>query len=229
MNWSEDYIGKIIHGDCLEVMKDIPDKSIDLVLTDPPYHFDRDNGTGRFRDFYETLTPADMEIAYREIYRILKPTCHLYSFCSKDYIFWFHSLLLRAGFKYLNLLIWDKKHIKMGYHYRNRAEFIFFMSKDKAKKTNRDDIANILVEWVKDSRCGEGLHPSVKPLNVSTTLTEMSTSSSDLILDPFSGSGTTAIACHRLKRRFICIEKEKKYVDLSRKRLEEERAQQKLF
>lgn len=72
-------------------------------------------------------------------------------------------------------------------------------------------------------------HPTQKPISLISYLLERSTNPDMLVLDPFSGSGTTAIACHRLKRRFICIEKDKDYWKASCKRLEEEQRQGTLF
>ena len=68
-----------------------------------------------------------------------------------------------------------------------------------------------------------------KPLNLFANLVNISSNENDLVLDCFSGSGTTAIACHRLKRRFICIEKDKDYWEASVKRLEDEQRQGTLF
>lgn len=72
-------------------------------------------------------------------------------------------------------------------------------------------------------------HPTIKPLGIFETLVKNSSRENDLVLDCFSGSGTTAIACHRLNRRFICIEKDKEYFEASVKRLEDERKQLSLF
>lgn len=72
-------------------------------------------------------------------------------------------------------------------------------------------------------------HPTIKPLGIFETLVKNSSRENDLVLDCFSGSGTTAIACHRLNRRFICIEKDKEYWEASVKRLEDERKQLSLF
>lgn len=72
-------------------------------------------------------------------------------------------------------------------------------------------------------------HPTIKPLGIFETLVKNSSRENDLVLDCFSGSGTTAIACHRLNRRFICIEKDKDYYEASVKRLEDAQKQLTLF
>lgn len=71
-------------------------------------------------------------------------------------------------------------------------------------------------------------HPTIKPLKIFETLIKNSTHENDLVLDCFSGSGTTAVACHNLNRRFICIEKDKEYWKKSVERLEIAQAQQKI-
>jgi site-specific DNA-methyltransferase (adenine-specific) len=72
-------------------------------------------------------------------------------------------------------------------------------------------------------------HPTQKPINLISYLIERSSRKNDLILDCFSGSGTTAVACHNLNRRFICIEKDEDYYKASVERLENAKAQLKLF
>ena len=72
-------------------------------------------------------------------------------------------------------------------------------------------------------------HPTIKPIGIFQTLINNSSKENDLVLDCFSGSGTTAIACHNLKRRFICIEKDKDYYEASVKRLEDAQKQLTLF
>lgn len=79
------------------------------------------------------------------------------------------------------------------------------------------------------SKTQNELHPTQKPVNLFSLLVDKSTKENDLVLDCFSGSGTTAIACHNLKRNFICIEKDKDYYEASVKRLEEHKRQVNLF
>ena len=82
--------------------------------------------------------------------------------------------------------------------------------------------------FIRDDK-SERIHPTQKPIELFERCLQEFSNENDLILDCFSGSGTTAIACHRLKRRFICIEKDKDYYEASVKRLEEEQRQGVLF
>lgn len=83
--------------------------------------------------------------------------------------------------------------------------------------------------FVNEDKSQIRIHPTQKPIKLFEQILQDFSNENDLVLDCFSGSGTTAIACHRLKRRFICIEKDKEYYEASVKRLEDEQRQGVLF
>jgi len=200
----DDNLNTIIEGDCLEVMKQIPDKSIDLVLTDPPY------GTGISKNPVRQMHAKkewDNEIPteeyFREIFRI-----------SKNQIIWggnYFSLPPSQGF-----LIWDKKQPEN--FSLAMCEYAYSSFQNPAKIHR----LSVLEERGKQ-------HPTQKPVKLFKWILAKYTEEGQTVLDPFAGSGTTAIACHDLKRNFICIEKELEYVAISQKRLDEARMQLSLF
>lgn len=227
----KDLINKIHNADCLEFMKQLPDKSIDLVLTDPPYGM---NYTRHIENKkFDNITNDDNLIwlgEYCETTKIIsKNNAHIYIFCSWHNIDIFKSILQKY-FHFKNLLIWDKNSQGMGdlrTDYGCGYEFICFCTntKEKMKSLNGTRDNNI----VKIPNCINDIHPTQKPIQLFEYLINKSSNENDLVLDCFSGSGTTAIACSELKRNFICIEKDKGYYEASCQRLENYNKQLKLF
>lgn len=112
---------------------------VDLWITDPPYPFNNQNGTGRF-DFkegvdymYDRLTWKDLGDIYSKMYISSSEGARAYVFCNRDGIETTKVLLEEAGWTFRNLLIWDKIRLGGGYHWRNSAEFIVYASRGKPK------------------------------------------------------------------------------------------------
>lgn len=231
--------GKIINADCMDILKQLPDKCIDLVLTDPPYGIgflskrtdhQREIENDKYEDFAK-LYPKWIA----EFKRLLTDTGVCCCCCGggggKTPVSQEFTLeAVRQGFNLIQTIIWDKQTIGLGWHYRPSYETIVVLSKSKDKYnwcTERKDVSNIV-------RMGniipqKGDHPTPKPVPLMEHFLELHSKEGDLVLEPFSGSGTTAIACHRLKRRFICIEKDPEYWAKSCERLKAEQAQLQLF
>ena len=211
MKYPDDFINKVICGDCLKVMKDMIDKSVDLVLTDPPYGTKTNQRgdsfmIGEFSNILPLVLP--------EIYRVLKPNGAFYCFTSWTQM---SEWLLRFQqyFKLQNLLIWDKKRHSGCYSpssWQFTWEGIFFGIKGKRKirKYQKD----VLISEEKGKRIA-----MQKPVDIVEKLIEASSDEGMVILDPFIGSGTTAVACKRLKRNYIGIDISKKYCELARQRI----------
>jgi len=207
-----DYINQIIQGDCLEVMKGIPDKSVDLVVTDPPYGiaYKKKGEISMIGDYGNVLG-----LVLPDLYRVLKDNGAIYIFTSfkllGDWLYRFQSY-----FKMHNLLIWDKKRnsgLQMGFNYGFRYEMIFFGSKGLHKlKGYYDDV--LIFDKVKKRQ-----HPTQKPLDLIKKIIELSSNEGDIINDPFLGSGTTAVACKELGRRYIGIEISPEYCEIARRRI----------
>lgn len=209
-------LNKVHHWDCLELMRLIPDKSIDLVLTDPPYwmefqswyrqekhlKIDNDNNMDWVEDFI------------LECKRVISDEWHIYLFFSHHNIEIILSYV-KKHLRYKSILVWEKNNTWMWdleWDYAPKFEFIIFCG---GKKLNNGRDANIL----KFDRTDNELHPTQKPVIMMKYLLEKSSKEWDIVLDPFLWSWTTAIACKELWRNFIGIEKEQKYVDIANKRL----------
>lgn len=218
---------RIINADCMEILKQLPDKCIDLVLTDPPYGMNYQSG--RREQKYEKIQDDNnldwLPMFLSELKRVSKDDAIWYVFCSWHNVDKFKQEIEKVK-NVKNILIWNKNNFGSGdlfCDYAPKYEMIIFCNENK--KLNGNRIANVL----NFAKTGNELHPTQKPIDLFGVLVQKGSQENDLVLDCFSGSGTTAIACHRLKRRFICIEKDKDYYEASVKRLEDEQRQGTLF
>lgn len=206
-------------GDCLEVMKELPDKSIDAVVTDPPFKLDQAYTSNVDADNLEAVTlifPSS-----RELLRVCKEGS-----CAA--IFYDTRILPIAlfafrdnGWKYLRALTfyrrWGYAHILHGW--MSTSDFVLLFSKPGRKPEFWGRYYHDT--YVKETKeAGGTKHPAQKPEELCRQLVERLSPPSGIVLDPFMGSGTTGVACERLSRKFIGIEKERKYFDIACKRID---------
>ena len=205
MNWPDSFINEVIQGDCLEVMKQMPDKCVDLVVTDPPYGIGEDirkadsSGRTKFDDGRWDLTIPPKEY-FDEIFRI-----------SKNQIIWGGNYFIEQGLKNSRCwLSWDKIQ-----EFTGADMELAWTSFDKSAKVFRMS----RVEFHGSEHKG---HPTQKPTELMKWCLQNYSTENDLILDPFLGSGTTAVAAKQLGRKFIGIEISEKYCEIARGRLRQE-------
>ena len=219
----------VICGDASEVLKEITSQSIDLIITDPPYFLPaRHYETRRYfkRNFADLgILEGFFKAIFSEIERILKPTGTFYIFCDgQSYpLFYYYSYFIA---KSVRPLIWDKLTSINGYTWRHQHELILFaeMPKAKVRTTGDGDILRCRAVPI-DQR----MHPAQKPLELIKILILKSSEENDIILDMFSGSGTTLLAAKEVKRRFIGIELNEDYVKIANQRLSESSSQSRLL
>lgn len=211
----------IYNGDCLSVMKSFPDKSFDLVLTDPPYGM---NYQSSWRtDKHEMIAFDDPEDTtwlipfLKETYRVLKDDSHAYIF-TNDYLFSkFQEWMPHCGFDVKRTLVWVKNNHTSGDlegDYANKTEWVIFAHKGRRLLRGGRD-TNVL----NFARVNTDNHPTEKPVDLCAYLIGKSTEEGQTILDPFMGSGTTLVAAKNLKRKAVGIELSKKYCDVAVSRL----------
>lgn len=224
MEYPIDFINKIICGDCLEVMKNIPDKSVDIVLTDPPYGMNyqsaRRTATPQFEKIENDVSLEWIKPFIKEAYRVLKDNTHIYLFCNDYAISDFRWELESVGFTPKRTLVWVKNNHTSGDlegDYGNKTEFILYAQKGRRALNGKRE-TNVL----NARRVPTMVHPTEKPIDLFAFLIRKSSEENDIILDPFLGSGTTAVAAKQLKRNFIGIELSEKYCEISRQRLRQE-------
>lgn len=193
----------------------MPANSVDLVLTDPPYEsLEKHRAIGTTtrlkhskassNDWFAIFPNSRFPELFAEVHRVLRKDRHLYLFCDPETAFVAKPLAEAAGFKFWKPLVWDKKRIGMGYHYRARYEFVLFFEKGKRK------LADLGVsDIIECPRIYNG-YPTEKPVEVSEVLINQSTQPGELVIDPFMGSGSVGVAALRLGRQFagadVCAE-----------------------
>lgn len=223
----ESITNQIINADCMDILKQLPDKCIDLVLTDPPYGINASSKnflrqgkqTGKSKcvsGLNYKISNWDKDIPEKQVFEEIKRV-------SKNQIIFGGNYFVDFLTNSSCWLVWDKL---TGDNLYADCELAYTSFKSAVKKYTylwkgmlQEDMKN------KDIR----IHPTQKPLKLFEMILRDYSNENDLILDCFSGSGTTAVACHNLKRRFICIEKDYDYWKASVERLENAQAQLKLF
>ncbi len=212
-------INQIIEGDCLRELPKLPEKSVDVLYTDFPYGMNKDFGNES-----DGLKESKrlIEQSLKESFRVLRWDCPA--------IFWFHpariDLLLEAMKKErftFRRLLWMYKSNDIAYPWQGwmcKSEVIIIASKGELKLPKPESYDNDCYVFAHNGGDGDFFHPSVKPLIVTEKLILKVSSPNDIILDFFSGSGTTLVACQKLNRRFIGIEINPQYCEIARKRIQ---------
>lgn len=211
-------------------MKNIPDGSIDLVVTDPPYK----TITGGDSDGKNSTRPKGMLSGNRklfahqnnikpsqwipELFRVLKEGSHCYIFTNhlnmKDMLIESE----RAGFKLHNILVWEKNNCTPSQFYMKNCEYILFLRKGKAKWIRNIGGSKTVHQF--QNIIGRKVHPTEKPVELMQYYVENSSSDDGLVLDPFMGSGPTGVACLNSGRDFIGIELDEEYFRIAKDRIE---------
>lgn len=215
-------INKIYNIDCLIGMKDIPDHSIDLIITDPPYL--KGYSTGHRKNVKRNTTKImnddhfDLDALFSEYKRILKEDGHLYVFGCWQTSDKFKQALEKY-FKIKSKLIWIKNNWTAGdlfWTYGQSYEEIWFATNGRKKLNGKRDRDCLFYNRVSGKK---QLHLNQKPLELIQFLIEKSSNENDIVFDGFMGSGTTAIACLNTKRNYIGFEIDKKYFNIAENRI----------
>ena len=221
-------------GDCLERMKDIPDKSIDLIATDPPYLISSINGGGtinnkmKLNKSLQDLTIVDITKGYdielfgKEFVRIMKEI-NIYFWCNKRQIpDYFNFYVNQLKCKY-EVLCWHKTNALPTYSnkYLTDTEYCLYFHKGKGKcfPQSYEDAKTYYIAPSNQSDKRKFKHPTIKPLDFMEKIIRNSTRENAIVLDPFMGSGTTGVAAANTGRKFIGIELDEKYFETAKQRI----------
>lgn len=220
---------EITNEDNKQLMARYPDGYFDLILTDPPFGMEFNSGHRKVK--HDKIKDDDnllwLPEFLKETKRISKPDAHHYYFCSNHFVDVFVSEIKKAGLPYKNILVWEKNNTGMGDlfgDYAPQYEFIIFCSNGTKKLNGRRD-SNI----IKAKKQSNDLHPTQKPEYLMRYLLNKSSNQNDIVLDPFMGSGTTAVSCQIENRKFVGCDIEKKYYDVCMKRIQVLQNQTTLF
>ena len=242
-------INKIYCMDCIKFLKQIPNNSIDLIITDPPYMISQKGNKIIRKNLNSKSMKRNMDIKldfgewdnfesekeffnfteswFKECVRVLKDKSWIYVCFSKEKIGYFEILSKKYGLKTRTIYTWVKSNPCPSFkkvNYNSGTEFIWVGSKGDCKIKNflkQVEMNNYMITPNKSSY-GVTSHPTEKPLVLFKRFIQTSSNEGDLVLDCFVGGGTTAVACKELKRNFIGCDNNQEYVDITNKRLEQE-------
>ena len=215
----------LMHGDCLERMKEIPDGSVDMVLTDPPYNIARENNfstMGRSGiDFGEWDKGADLFSYIDECFRVLSKNGSFVVFNDWRNLGDIARYAENVGFVTKDMLRLEKTNPmprNRDRRYITDYECAIWFVMPKAKWTfNRQDDAYQRPKFV--CSVDKGLHPTQKSLSLIEQLLNIHTNKNETVLDPFMGSGTTGVAAANLGRNFVGIELDESYYQVAEERI----------
>ena len=215
----------IYNEDCLEGMKRIPDKSIDMILTDPPYGMNYQSGRRTVSPQFEKIKGDGNVMGWLpnvldEMHRVLKEDTAVYMFASWHNIDIFKSEFEKR-FKLKNIIVWNKNNHGSGdlkAAYAPKYELILYGHKGRSlfRGKRLPDVQDY-----KKVPGKEMLHPTEKPIDMLEVFIRNNSDPNCNILDPFMGSGTTAIAAINTNRNFIGFELDETYYNLSLQRIAE--------
>lgn len=217
----------IYNEDCLEGMKRIPNGSVDMVVTDPPYLIryktgHRKDKSHKFCHEIANDDNKDLITSYlKECYRILKDNTAAYVFCSSKTIDFFRQEAIKAGFVVKNAIIWVKNNGTAGdlkAQYGQQYEPILYLNKGRCfingkRITDVWSFPRVAAQYL--------IHQNQKPVPLIEQCINKSSQLGGVIFDGFMGSGTTAIACMNTNRNYLGFEIDKEYYELSIKRIKE--------
>lgn len=203
----------IVHGDCVKVLAEVPTRSVDLVLTDPPYvtRYTERNG----RAIPNPGNFAWLKPAFAEIHRVLKDDSFCICFYGWAHIDKYAQAFCESGLRPLGHLSFPKRYTSNTRFLRYQHECAYLLGKGDPKPP-RHPIGDV-IEWT--DYTGNRLHPSQKPVTLLMPLIDTFSSQGGLVLDPFAGSGSTLAAAKMLGRSWLGIELDAKYHAVATERL----------
>ena len=203
----------ILHADCIKALPMLPDRSIDFILTDPPYvvgYKSRDGRSIRNDDNDKWLKPA-----FAQMHRVLADDSFCVSFYGWPMADRFMQAYRAAGFRVVGHLMFPKSYASSTRFLRYQHESAHLLAKGNPRHPEKP-IGDV-IEW---KYTGNKLHPTQKPLSALLPLVETFSRPAATVLDPFSGSGSSLLAAKMLGRSYIGVEMDAKYHAIASKRLE---------
>ena len=235
----------VLLGDCIELIKEIPDASVDMVFTDPPYGHNNNNGDlisrreaalgkGDYVAERDNRAIANdgkeanevLQAILPEINRVLVPGGVLCCCCcggGPDPQFARWSLMLDASIGFKMAVVWDKGPMGMGWHYRRSYEMVLVAQKNGAACRWFDESNKVenVVRHIPKIIPSKDQHPTEKPIKLAQHFILLHSQQGDTILDPFCGSGSTGVAARMERREFIGFEIDPQWYEVAERRVSE--------
>ena len=225
---------------CLEGLKNLDNECIDLVFTDPPYYQYRAQNVEGLNNHKDVVTEFEfdgfasedeylkfLEDVLTECYRVCKPGASGYLWCGDDFVSYINKIVEKVGFKFRKVIHWHKTNpfpaINTRKMYANSMEIMVHFSKGSPSTWNDKEV-NEMHNFIEAPICmgnERTEHKTQKPLKVCIPFIEISSNEGDIVLDPFMGSGTTAIACLKTGRNFIGYEISEKFCGFINQRFQD--------
>lgn len=211
---------KLIHGDCLEIMKLMPDKSVDISFTSPPYNRKRNDKYEFFNDviddyfmFLCNFTENLLRITKKHVFINIQK-----NFYNKKDVF---KYIGRFSSEITEIIVWEKTNPMpaSGFNITNAYEMFIVLS-DKPLKANKTYTKNVITSSVNSDKISK-THKAVMKQEISDWFIKTFTEENDVILDCFMGLGTTGISCKKFNRDFIGIEIDENYFKIAEERINE--------
>lgn len=226
---------KLLQGDCLELLKGIPDESIDLIATDPPYLVSSTNGGGTINNIkklnkslsdlkknIDITQGYNIELYGEQFIRVMKQI-NIYLWCNKAQIPEYFDFYVKKHKCKFDIICWHKTNALPTYSnkYLSDTEYLLYFRKGSGKcfPQSYEDGKTFYIAPINHKDKKLYGHPTIKPLDITEKIIRNSTREGQLVLDPFMGSGTTGVACVNTDRKFIGIEIDKEYFDIAQKRV----------
>jgi len=234
----EKWLNQVICGDSLKILTQIPNNSVDLTLTDPPYELDwrqSINFKNRKTMFHHRKETQKWDIGIKKLYpllfkeldRIVKYSGSILIFTRSEYITYAVDAAKNNNFDNKCTIVWHKVNpipqVRKK-NYLSSIEMILWVARfdKKCPFTFNFKTQNEMHNFIEFPLCGgdeRWEHPTQKPLKLIEHLLSIHSNENDIVLDPFLGAGTTALACQNLNRKFIGIEINQKYANIAKQRL----------
>lgn len=216
---------EIQHGNCLQLLKKIEAESVDTIVADPPYsvpatHFYSMDMRWNRKWSDVSVMQTWWEQVVKEMKRVLKPTGHLFAFCNADSYAAFYPAIY-SQWQNVNCLVWDKMTPGMGNLWRRQHELIITGRNRKSYRTTNWGSGDVLKHRIVPA--SRRHHPAEKPVALLLELIQASTPPGGIVCDPFAGSGSTLVAAQQGGFSYIGMEMEKEYVEITKKRLIQEK------
>jgi len=192
-------LGGVTCGDCIDVMAHLPARSVDFVLTDPPYLVRYHDRSGR--RVINDDNDAWLKPAFRQMYRLLRPDSLCVSFYGWNKVDTFMAAWREAGFAVVGHIVFRKQYASASRFLSYRHESAYLLAKGRPSLP-ASPVPDVL-DW---QYSGNRLHPTQKPVQPLKPLIGAFTAPGGVVLDPFCGSGSSLVAAQELNRRFIGIE-----------------------